>query len=59
MTIALKPLLALYGGGFTKGLSVHMGDGCTIALAAINGFVMKENITRVDNLCGRTVTQYL
>ena len=58
MAIGLKPLLALYGGGFSSGLSVHMGEGTTVAMAVFNGFVIKENIARFD-IAGRDVTEYL
>ncbi len=58
MGIALKPLLALYGGGLSSGLSVHMGEGTTVAVAVFNGFVIKDSIVRFD-IAGKDVTEYL
>jgi len=56
--VSIQAILALFAQGLNTGLVVDSGDGVTHLIPVFEGFVVSDQIKRI-NLAGRDITRYL
>ncbi|KAE8347452.1 hypothetical protein BDV24DRAFT_146944 [Aspergillus arachidicola] len=59
MYVANQPVLSLYAAGLTTGVAIESGDGLTQVVPVIEGYSTSNTFSRIDDLAGTDITNYL
>ncbi|KAB8270813.1 actin family [Aspergillus minisclerotigenes] len=59
MYVASQPVLSLYAAGLTTGVAIESGDGLTQIVPVNEGYSTPNTFSRIDDLAGTDITNYL
>ncbi|KAB8210261.1 hypothetical protein BDV34DRAFT_209672 [Aspergillus parasiticus] len=59
MYVANQPVLSLYAAGLTTGVAIESGDGLTQVVPVNEGYSTPNTFSRIDDLAGTDLTNYL